>query len=236
MFFLDVSPQSAAFPHFLHSALRWIAAQLGTGLVFQNFLSVTLFLYPNNLTSAPTYFPTMWYGWETTRWRIKGVCIYWAAVIYQAPSHIFSLNPCNNLMWSMSSVSHTKENWVSKKLWCPWTSSLWVKELGFEPKHCGASCCIMILTPQKGSHSGLRCGRVLPPTDWPFDLRWVPEALWASDFLSLVLDEIISQRWMFGCQAHKLLLPRDSRICSSLPGSFLQPPPWSIFFSSCRSK
>lgn len=162
----------------------------GPSPVFQNFPTVSTLPLSKSLNLCPTYFPTVWFGWKCTRWKNQRSFHLLSTVpmMYQAISHISSFNPCNNLMQSMSSVFHTKENWVSKKLWYPRTSNWWVKEQGFEPKHCGASCCTVILIPRKSSHSGLRHGRVLPLTDWPFDLRSVPSALWASDFLSLVLN------------------------------------------------
>lgn len=173
--FLDIFPPSVAFSsHFLHSALRWTTAKQAPAQYSRTSSLPAPFLYPSNSTSTFLFSnSSVWV--EVTRWKIKSLHLSGS---YDTPG-TEPLYLIKSLMQQMSSMFHTKENWVSKKPWSPGT----IKEPGFEAKHCGASCCIVRLI--------LRRAYVL---DWGMEefSHWLSGHLilnlWAFDFLSLVLD------------------------------------------------
>lgn len=223
MSFLDIFPPSVAFSsHFLHSALRWTAAKQAPAQYSRTSPLPALFLYPSNLTSALLIFQQLGMGESALGEKSKEF-----AFIRQLwyTRHCATLS-IKSLMPQMSSMFHTKENWVSKKLWSPRTS----REPGFEAKHCGTYCCIVSLIPKKGLCSRLRHGRVLPLSG---HLTLNPLGLWFP-FSSFGLNDLSEMERIFRCQPHKLFLPRASRMF--FPALTFPPTPSLVFFPSCGSK
>lgn len=54
----------------------------GPSPIFQNFPTVSTLPLSKSLNLCPTYFPTVGFGWKCTRWKIKGVFIYWARCLW----------------------------------------------------------------------------------------------------------------------------------------------------------
>lgn len=123
MLSLHTFPLSVAFSSpFLSSALsRWIVAKQTPVWYSRTSPLPPLFLDPSNSTSATLIFQQLAMS-KWTRWEIKTVCIYHAAMIYQELYDIILLNCSNNLMRAMPSVFLTEGNWVSKELW---TKAFW---------------------------------------------------------------------------------------------------------------